>query len=108
MPASRGPATSPGGTSRPGLQVPDDTIPDLDDVDFDASKGDAEAEAAGQSSGSGSGSQDQEQDDQMGETRRWEEHDVSPVNVSPKYDVDEEEFRNVWGHDEPAARQKHL
>ena len=34
----------------------------------------------------------------MEESRNWEQHGVSPVNVLPRYEIDEgDEFRNVWG-----------
>jgi len=101
VPAKAGPPTSPGGTPRPGLQV--DNKPDLDETDeLDAAKGRPEdAESSQREHVSSPG---------MEEARQWEQHDVTPVNVSPKYDIEEDEFRNVWGggSGEQSGRQKHL
>ncbi|TPX07319.1 uncharacterized protein E0L32_010741 [Thyridium curvatum] len=94
---SAGPPRSPGGTLRPGLQV--DDKPDLSEIDFDVSKGKSPEPSVHENVSSPG----------MEETRQWKEHDVTPVNVSPRYDVDEEEeFRNVWGGGESSARAKHL
>lgn len=93
--ANPGRPTSPGGTSRPGVQAPDK--PDLSKIDFDVSKlpakeEDAEADHPILASQDG--------------TNHWE-GDITPTTVSPKYDMDED-MRDVWGDSEPGPRQKHL
>jgi hypothetical protein len=44
----------------------------------------------------------------MEEARQWEQDDVAPVNVSPKYDMDGDEFRDVWGSGQPSGGQEHI
>lgn len=100
VPATAGPRTSPGGTPRPGLQVADK--PDIEDTDvFDASRGKSLTKEPSPGNGPSPGGE---------ESQPWEEAPEDPHanTVSPRWDIDEEEFRNVWGSGDQSGRQKHL
>lgn len=98
VPASAGTPVSPGGTKRPGLQVDDDQVPDISNVDFDVSKGGEEDD------GSPSGSNDREHGGD--EDSHWNKPPRTPVDVSPRYEVPQEE--NPWGKASPLRKQDHL
>ncbi|KAL8382893.1 hypothetical protein RB595_006594 [Gaeumannomyces hyphopodioides] len=95
-----GRATSPRGTRRPGVQAAEK--PDLSEIPIDVSKApttDDDENHSGTDSTTAAAAED---------AGHWDREAQSPVAVSPKYDIDEEDMRDVWGGGNQPGPQKHL
>ncbi|TLS28616.1 hypothetical protein PpBr36_01255 [Pyricularia pennisetigena] len=93
-------ATAHSGRSTPPRETPQPAVesqakPDLSEVDFDVSKMSMTDENNTNSVAPQS------------ESNHWE-HESEPAVISPKYDIDEEDMRNVWGGNDEPGRETHL
>ncbi|QBZ56579.1 hypothetical protein PoMZ_01488 [Pyricularia oryzae] len=93
--AQSGRSTSPQETPRPAVEA--QAKPDLSEIDFDVSKMSSTDENNTSSVAPQSES----------ESNHWED-ESEPAVISPKYDIDEEDMRNVWGGNDEPGKQTHL
>lgn len=98
--ADSGRATSPHGTRRPGVQAAEK--PALSEIPIDVSKvptADGDVTPSGANLATAAAAED---------AGHWDREAQSPVAVSPKYDIDEEDMRDVWGGGDQPGSRKHL